>query len=178
MTKASRLVAFFQIILFFCLSSSCQEKKCEDIKDPDKCMKRSGCRLYPLYSFTRAEGGRFECSLRYPATEICQDYHDFPVPTPLVCTQFKGNEYLVRSYYQFFLEVYACEGHENQYGDCVNEDVCAHCGNGIHEKCEFCDGELGYTLPCNYFDPTFTGGMVTRCNATCDDYDFSDCTTD
>jgi hypothetical protein len=33
-------------------------------------------------------------------------------------------------------------------------------------------------LPCNYFDPTFTGGMVTRCNATCDDYDFSDCTTD
>jgi len=178
MTRVSRLVFFSGLMASGLILEACSEERtCADIP-ADECSGHANCVLYPLYSFVRTEGGRFECSLRYPATEICQEYHDFRVPTPRVCTKFDGHEYLVRSHYQFFLEVYHCEGHENQYGDCINEDVCAYCGNGIKDKCELCEGELGYTLPCDYFDLSFTGGMVTRCNATCDGYDFSDCTTD
>ncbi len=92
-----------------------------------------------------------------------------------------GQEYVtaISECYPSHVPVYSCEGHENQYSDCINDDVCAYCGNGIKENCEVCDGELFDPYPCtDWWTNGYTGGMVTRCNATCDDYDFSDCTTD
>ena len=177
---ASRLVFSIGMVVLGGLSQACEDSgSCEDIEDEDDCNARQGCRSYSLYSFVRLDGGRFECTFKNPLVQICQEYFDPLVPTLHVCTLYDGNEYIVPAYYQAFMDVYPCEGHENQYSDCINDDVCAYCGNGRQDNCELCDGDLYEPRPCAWeLDQGFTGGMITRCNETCDGYDTSDCTTD
>jgi hypothetical protein len=140
-------------------------------------MSRSDCLIYTFVPFNRGDLGRFEC--KYPEhLSYCVKRHETPIFTELLCTVINGREYIV-PHWQLGVDNYPCEGHENQYGDCIDDDVCAYCGNGIKDNCEVCDGELFDPYPCtDWWMNGFTGGMVTRCNATCDDYDYSDCTTD
>ncbi len=183
MTRAFRLTT--SLLFLLPLTAGCDTKnEDESIVDPWECISNSE-RVYNfLIPFDRTEGGRFECHsddyIGQCVIRKCGSGEENPVIWRQVCAMVDGKEYVtsISECYPSHVPVYPCEGHENQYGDCINDDVCAYCGNGIKDKCELCEGELGVTMPCELLDTTFTGGMVTRCNATCDDYDFSDCTTD
>jgi hypothetical protein len=186
MTRASKLIAMVCFAWFGLFNTACQGSgACEDIKDGDKCMARSDCFYNTLLPFSRTEGGRFECQysdyLGTCMTRKCGYGEEGLVGFEQVCATVNGREYvqMISECYPAPVPVYPCEGHENQYDDCINEDVCAYCGNGRKDTCEFCDGELYEPRPCEWeLDQGVTGGLITRCNATCDGYDTSDCTTD
>ena len=175
MTRASKLI-FCMLVSIFGQASCKDELSCDEIKDEQSCMSRSDCLIYTFVPFNRGEGGRFECNYSEHQS-YCVKRHSTPIVTNHLCTLIKDREYIF-PHWQLGVENYPCEGHENQYGDCINEDLCAYCGNGIQDQCERCDGELYEPIPCVGWLEGATGGMITRCNATCDDYDFSDCTTD
>ncbi len=184
MTKASRVIANFFPLLFLLNAGCSKENGCESIQDPYECMSHKECVYKSLTPFTRTDGGRFEC---HPSdfigkcmTRKCGYREEGFIFWRQMCAMVDGQEYveMISECYPSHVQVYPCEGHENQYDNCINEDVCAYCGNGIQDRCERCDGELYESFPCVGWLEGATGGMITRCNATCDDYDFSDCTTD
>ncbi len=56
--------------------------------------------------------------------------------------------------------------------------LCTDCGNNIVEIGEVCDGSAnGGISTCTQYSSVFNGGMLGACNATCDAFDASGCTT-
>jgi len=177
MTRASKLFALVCFSWLGLFNTACQDNGgCEDIQDEYKCMARSDCMVYGFVPFVRGDGGRFEC-IYQDHLSVCVKRHSAPMLEEQRCTTVHDQEFIVAHWY-LNVEMYPCEGHENQYGGCINDDVCAYCGNGRQDHCELCDGDLYEPRPCEWeLDQGYTGGMITRCNATCDGYDTSDCTT-
>ena len=184
MTRASKFLSGSSLLFLLLYAGCTKDVECESIQDPEECSSYSKCIYNYLTPFVRTEGGRFECHpLEYIGqcmTRKCGYREEGFIYWQQMCAMVDGQEYMemISECYPSHVPVYPCEGHENQYGDCINDDVCAYCGNGIQDRCERCDGELYEAIPCVDWIYGATGGMVTRCNATCDDYDYSDCTTD